>query len=381
MKKIVYMPALISVFCLCLLFTAYGSDSSQEGEETPLLKDCALTHKRGGSGIDLEISIDDFNGLGFEYGDSVDLAFSNGYVMKEIPYFTGYFSEPYTPLLLAYKGNENIRAAINYGEDLWNVAGLEEGDTVSVSIHEKGAWLAEQKANNISYSDEREDFPSDEAFSNFREVTVGNIKNGLMYRSASPCDNRRNRASCTDALAAKTGINCIVDLADSDEAIEGFFASDDFDSPFFKEMYTDNAVLPLSLFMNYLDDNFQKALGDGLTAMSQKKGPYLIHCLEGKDRTGFVCMLLEALCGASYQEIVDDYMLSYDNYYGINKESDPARYGMIKSQNIDVMLKAVVSDESIDISRADLSEYAKDYLLRIGMDAQAIEQLRECFVH
>ncbi|WP_315572647.1 hypothetical protein [Lancefieldella rimae] len=34
---------------------------------------------------------------------------------------------------------------------------------------------------------------------------------------------------------------------------------------------------------------------------------------------------LEALCGASYDEMLDDYMISYDNYYGINKEKDKAR--------------------------------------------------------
>lgn len=34
---------------------------------------------------------------------------------------------------------------------------------------------------------------------------------------------------------------------------------------------------------------------------------------------------LEALCGTSYDEMLDDYMISYDNYYGINKEKDKAR--------------------------------------------------------
>ena len=42
------------------------------------------------------------------------------------------------------------------------------------------------------------------------------------------------------------------------------------------------------------------------------------------------------------------------------------------------MLKAIVSDESVDISTADLSRYARDYMLRIGMDRQAIERLSQC---
>jgi protein tyrosine/serine phosphatase len=31
---------------------------------------------------------------------------------------------------------------------------------------------------------------------------------------------------------------------------------------------------------------------------------YVVHCIEGKDRTGYVCALLEGLCGATYEEIV-----------------------------------------------------------------------------
>jgi len=52
--------------------------------------------------------------------------------------------------------------------------------------------------------------------------------------------------------------------------------------------------------------------------MASADGPYLVHCLEGKDRTGFVCIVLEALMSATYQEIVDDYMLTYNNYYHID---------------------------------------------------------------
>ncbi len=57
-------------------------------------------------------------------------------------------------------------------------------------------------------------------------------------------------------------------------------------------------------------------------------GPYYIHCLEGKDRTGYVCMVIEALCGASYEELVEDYFITYHNYYGIEKGT--SKYDLIK---------------------------------------------------
>lgn len=47
--------------------------------------------------------------------------------------------------------------------------------------------------------------------------------------------------------------------------------------------------------------------------------PFLIHCNERKDRTGLFCILIEALLKADIDEIVNDYMLSYKNYYEITE--------------------------------------------------------------
>ena len=54
--------------------------------------------------------------------------------------------------------------------------------------------------------------------------------------------------------------------------------------------------------------------------------PFLIHCNEGKDRTGLVCILIEALLKANVDEIVHDYMLSYKNYYKIAENDYEYQY-------------------------------------------------------
>ena len=110
--------------------------------------------------------------------------------------------------------------------------------------------------------------------------------------------------------------------------------------------------------------------------MAWAEGPYLIHCTEGKDRTGFVCMLLEALCGATYQEIKDDYMLTFRNYFGITEESDPARYELIAGQLLDPMLRSVAGDDA-DLGTADLGACAERYLTDAGMSSANVEALRE----
>ena len=128
--------------------------------------------------------------------------------------------------------------------------------------------------------------------------------------------------------------------------------------------------------MNFGSEEFRGKIAAGLTVMAQHEGPYLIHCTEGKDRTGFVCMLLEALCGAGYGEIRDDYMITYANYYGITPEKDPQRYKTIVDNVLDPMIRSMAGDDSLDLQTADLSGYAEQFLFSGGMDSAAIDRLR-----
>lgn len=46
------------------------------------------------------------------------------------------------------------------------------------------------------------------------------------------------------------------------------------------------------------------------TALAERDGTSLLHCLAGKDRTGFVVALVHKLLGVHYDDIVDDYLLT-----------------------------------------------------------------------
>ena len=104
----------------------------------------------------------------------------------------------------------------------------------------------------------------------------------------------------------------------------------------------------------------------------------MVHCVEGKDRTGYVMMVIEALLNASYQEIVDDYMITYGNYYNITKETDIERYETIKEKNIDLMLHYIIDDEKNEKDLSKIDDYAtlaKKYLLSINMTESIIDNL------
>ena len=343
----------------------------------PALTDCAVIHEPEFGGVYIKSTIDDFNALGFACGDSVDVTFSNGFALQDLPYYNGFYTQSGEPLLIAYPGYDYIKAVVNSGDDLWEVAGLREGDTASITLNTAGKYLEIQNARDIHYTDAREDYESDAVFANFRAVKVTGIPEGRLYRSASPCDNQHNRAPYVDGLMGEAGVKLILDLEDDEAKIAGYLEDPGFASPNFRALYEAGGVVPVALNMNYGSDAFREKLVDGLAAMSGKPGPYLVHCTEGKDRTGFVCMLLEALCGASYQELVDDYMITYDNYYGITKASDPDRYDVIVESVFVPMLRSVVGDDTTDLETADLSEYATVFLQNAGMTDGQITALRD----
>ena len=89
-------------------------------------------------------------------------------------------------------------------------------------------------------------------------------------------------------------------------------------------------------------------------------------------------MLLEALMGATLDEIVCDYMLSFYNYYGIEKDNDPKRYQAVLDTNLLAMLCHVTGAESIEIlGQMNLEAAVTEYLLDAGMLQDDILLLKE----
>ena len=362
---------LLIILAVCAFFIANNQKANL------IVKDLPVIHETKFGGVYLEMTIDDFNDLGFEYGDSVDVKFSNGYELNDIPYYNGYYVDMGEPLLIAYPGYDYIKAAVNYGADLFITAGLTEEDTATINLNSREKYLKIQNSRDIHYAETQGDL-EDVVFANFRNVTVGNLKTGILYRSASPVDNSHNRAPVVDRLMRDANVQFIVNLSDSADDLVTHINKDDFNSPYFLSLYQNQKVIPLDMTAQFEDGVFEAKLVQGLTAMANHSGPYLIHCVEGKDRTGYVLMIVEALAGASYQEIVDDYMYTYKNYYDITRESDRDRYDTIKEKNIDLMLHFVIGDEEEKEDLARITNYdqrVRSYLLSIGMNEDAINQL------
>ena len=402
MKKLItfiifVLIAFITIFC-------FWKSNKKEEDKKIILENYNVSQDTKFGGIYINISIDDFNKLGFKYGDSVNVKFSNGYELKDIPYYNGYYVEIGELQMVGYPGYPYIKVCRNYGDDLWVEGNIDDKVTATVTLNEAKKYLDIQESSDIKYTDTQGSIP-DYIFANFRSVKVGKMKENILYRSASPIDNSHNRAAVTDKLMKEAKVNYEVDLSDSDEELIEHMNKDDFNSPYFKTLYDKGNVIALNMNMQIKDNptlqgskilrneissnlsvklqmkelTFGEKLVKGLVAMANNDGPYLVHCVEGKDRTGYVIMVLSALSGATYEEMVDDYMITYDNYYNINKQNESSKYNTIKKRNIDMFLRYISDNEDnldVDLTNINYEEAITKYLTRLGMQETDINTLK-----
>ena len=383
---------IISLIILALCFTvscATKVTTEPVVEEVKALESSVSDIQKYGNLV-LSITKSDMDSINAEYGDVFTISFNDQAL--QAPYCTSYSDVDLGNLVLRNDGDVMI-LAINMG-DFASTYGIatkvtnpdktyewvfEEGKkledvTLSLVLSGKGEYRDQYLIHQLSRTNDRNDYSSDAVFANFREIKGGNLGSGALYRSSSPVNNEIGRAKYADELAEENKINTVMNLADSSDAVEGYFKEEGFASPYYKSLYENGQVIALNMGVSFKTREFQAALVEGLTFLSKSEGPYLIHCNEGKDRAGFTSALLSALMGLSYDEIAADYMTSYENYYHVEKGTE--QYEAVKRSNIDSMLSFIAGVEADNLSSVDLSAKAEEFLLAIGMEKANIDTLK-----
>lgn len=366
----------ITILTVCAMALGLGACHAAEGDKgkTLSVEATVIEIEKYGHAV-LDVTVADLAAAGYELGDVVCVRFGTSEL--PMPFFDGYYSEPGSVLLRGTEPEDYVAVCINYG-DFADVNDVGIGDTAEITMAEKAGMRALQKLCALRYSNNREDYTDDASFANFRAVTAGRIGRGKLYRTASPINNKNGRANYADDLIASVGVATVLNLADSVEDIEEYCAESDCDSTYYRSLYEAGRVHAIDLSGNFFTDDFAASVADGLTFLAQGKTPFCIHCTEGKDRAGFAAMLLEALMGAELDEIVHDYMLSFYNYYGIDKEHQPERYQAVLDTNLMAELRYVTGAESIEeMEQMDLEAAVTAYLLDAGMAQEDIFLLKE----
>lgn len=181
------------------------------------------------------------------------------------------------------------------------------------------------------------------------------------------------------------GVKTEIDLADSNEKIEKCIASEGYQAVYCPELYRNGKVIALSMKADVFTDESLAKIADGMRFIIDNEPPYLIHCNEGKDRCGFFVMLLESLAGADVQEVLDDYMLTFINYYGLKKGD--AAYNMAFDMNGKRIVYLLANPEtmnhlngfnwsSIDITDVNMYDAAVKYLFSTGLSRDEVAMLK-----
>ena len=364
--------ALFVTFFLCACSNANNAETTTKPDA--VIEATVTKNPKFDSAV-LSVNADDFTNAGFAFGDSCDVEFSNGTTFTDIPYFNGYYVKTGDPVVVAYPKDDFVTIA-NNNRDMWTPVGLKDGDTVKVTLREKGKYVTTQEALSQSYSVERSDYSSDEQFSNFRSLKGGKLKDNFLFRGASPVDNSRGRAAITNSLIEKAGVKTVIDLADTEAEMNEYFAASDFSSTYAKNLYDSGADVVLAMSSNQDSQDYKTSFAKGLRLLLSNGGPAYIHCMEGKDRTGFVCMLIEAFAGATYDEMCEDYMQTYANYYGITKEVDPEKFDAIRSLYFDAFCEYLAGTSDADTLKSfDYTKPAEEYLSSCGLTSDEVSQL------
>ena len=336
----------------------------------------------------LDIKVKDFFALGYEEGDIVSVSFLDKTLnLPVVPTYS--YVDQGSPAIIAPLGEKGeptgyISLAINMGNfgDTYGLAykttnadktwfwtakeGVKFPVEVKFSMAEKSGYLSQYILHDLTRTNNREDYPelTDEEFANFREITTTGMGKGKLYRTSSPINPELGRNTYADEACKKAGVSVVMNLANSkDEAekYEGFTSS----------YYSTAKVIYLNLGVDFQADEFKKGLAEGLKFFAANKGVYAVHCTEGKDRAGFVSALLECLMGANYDEVIDDYMKTYENYYKVEKGTE--KYNAISQSNIVKTLEAAFGVS--DLKSANLQEGAISYIKSIGLTDAEINQL------
>ena len=329
----------------------------------------------------LDITGADLFSQGYEHGDVLEVTVAGQ--AWDIPLCSNYGDvENGMPVLRAATEQDVVVLAINMGNFAtdagiatketieqdpgfcWNYL-IETPVQIEITMKQEDGYREQWLIHQLVRTNERSDYAhlSDEAFANFRVIDTTGMDENTLYRSSSPINPALGRSVYADQAAKNAGIKTIINLADPSNTYEGTENT----------YYQTCQVVYLNLGTEFVSDEATASLARGMRFIINGEAPYLLHCNEGKDRAGFVSALLECLMGATIDEVTQDYMETYVNYYGVEVGSQ--KYEAVLNRNLIEMLNKNFQVD--DVYQADLAAEAQAFLTEeVGLSEDEVTALK-----
>lgn len=276
---------------------------------------------------------------GLDYADLMHVTLADTIELTGVPFLTSFNEgKMFTPLFVDYNARGDDFGLGVLSSDMHNLVGGHAGDKVKLTLEKKAGYKEDYDLLKSVFPTERREGETAEVYANFRPITTTGMAQGLVYRSSNPlnCKNNPGRYAVVDSLAHVAGIRTELDLADTDAAVEKYMATEGYAATYCPQLFAQGRTLCMGLSVELFGSRFKQTMAQMARFMLSHEGPYLVHCNEGKDRCGFVSLLLEALAGATVDELRSDYMLTMINYYKIS--NGDASYQLRQRISADRML-------------------------------------------
>ncbi len=132
----------------------------------------------------------------------------------------------------------------------------------------------------------------------------------------------------------------------------------------------------------FVSDPAQRAkTAEVLEGIAWAPGPVIIHCTEGKDRTGWISALLQLIAGADEEQVLHEYMLSND--YRKDMVKKKVRKTLKEKGKTKAAIEKVRAEVEPEFLQAGLDEMANEFgdldnflTKGVGLDQAVIDELR-----
>ncbi len=332
-----------------------------------------------GNTIVLDIGMDDLKGLGAEIGDDILVKtdddanlflLSPNAKYKAVPIYGGYITDESGKITLGYATCNHV------------TLDFKVGDVLTLSREGRNPNVDKLPNYLNGHSDDPDDYDDMVKFANMRKVSGGDLLSDSLYRSASPW-NVGNRSLITDEFYRELGIEYMICLnMDEDEVAE---YAEKMPDAYASGLYREGKVscqLCHAAVHSYPDE-----IGFLIDSLLEAEGKTGVFCSYGKDRTGFYCAVIEGLAGATYDEILKDFMTSFCNCYNIEEGSEeyeiiseyyPKRVFYLYDHTELIEHPEKVDWNNIEFEKFDPEEVFTKYLVDyVGIDADKVAKVKE----
>ncbi len=352
--------------------TALSDDASNQISKVYTIKEISSF-----GNVVLDCSQEDMKEDGFAIGDLITLEYEE--ISLTVPIISDYVYDVTNTGGLVWYGERHPSFGSNCSNFVMDYGFVSDqvtaeslaGKTCTISMAEKGARKDYLESIELHMSNERQDYGSDLEYTNIYPVVGGALKEGVIYRGSSLFNNENNRVETAQAVVEELGIKHVIDLTMRPEDA----TPDSWEvSPYVRDLLKNDDVYFCKTGVNY-KEGFAGDIAGAFRTMITLEKPVYINCQMGRDRTGMASILLLSAAGASYDEIRDNFMQTFCNYYKV-KPGDAA-YEAMQDGLFTIMMKIMTGvEEPSKLTPEELTGAAAEYLQAGGFTEEEFEALQ-----